>query len=92
MHTDDNIELVFENEHGVGWVGLGWVSVSVKGVRYRTMLENFLRPTVENHPQVRFQQDGTTAHTERDTMSLLRDIFGERIISRPLQTVFFGVI
>ena len=74
VHTDDNIELVFENEHGV--------AVSVKGVRYRTMLENFLRSAVENHHQVWFQRDGATAHTTRDTMSLLRNIFGERIISR----------
>ena len=44
VHADDNIELVFENKHGV--------AVSVKGVRYRTMLENVLRPAVENHPQV----------------------------------------
>ncbi|XP_023311192.1 uncharacterized protein LOC111692289 [Anoplophora glabripennis] len=64
----------FENEHGV--------AVSITGVRYRTMLENFLRPAVENHPQVWFQQDGATAHTARDTMALLRDTFGERIISR----------
>ncbi|CAK9820285.1 hypothetical protein ANTPLA_LOCUS10537 [Anthophora plagiata] len=29
-----------------------------------------------------FQQDGATVHTARETMALLRDIFGERIISR----------
>ena len=42
------------------------------------MLENVLRPAVENHPQVWFQQDGATVHTARDTMSV---IFRERIIS-----------
>ncbi|KOC59803.1 hypothetical protein WH47_10771 [Habropoda laboriosa] len=29
-----------------------------------------------------FQQDGTTAHTARATMEILRGIFGERLISR----------
>ena len=64
----------FENERGV--------AISVNGDRYRAMLENFVRPAVENHPQIWFQQDGATAHTARATMALLRDIFGERIISR----------
>ena len=35
-----------------------------------------------NHPQLWFQQDGTTAHTSRETIVLLLNIFGERIISR----------
>lgn len=64
----------FENERGV--------AISINGDRYRAMLENFVRPAVENHPQIWFQQDGATAHTARATMALLRDIFGERIISR----------
>lgn len=64
----------FENAHGA--------SATVNGAEYRTMLDNFLRPAVENHPQLWFQQDGATAHTARDTMALLRDLFGERIISR----------
>jgi len=37
---------------------------------------------VENHPNLWFQQDGATAHTAGASMALLRDIFGERIISR----------
>lgn len=64
----------FENTRGDG--------VTVNGALYRTMLENFLRPAVQNHPQLWFQQDGATAHTARDTMAVLRDIFGDRIISR----------
>ena len=64
----------FENEDGV--------AVSINSAQYRTMLENFLRPAVENHPTLWFQQDGATAHTARDSMALLKDIFGERIISR----------
>ena len=46
------------------------------------MIENFLRPEVENNPQLRFQQDGATTHTARPTMALLREIFGDRIKSR----------
>ncbi|CAK9799249.1 Transposable element Tc3 transposase [Anthophora plagiata] len=57
-------------------------AVTINAAQYQAMLENFLRPAVENHPQLWFQQDGATAHTARETMALLRDIFGERIISR----------
>lgn len=64
----------FENEVGA--------AITINAVQYRTMLENFLRPAVENNPQLWFQQDGATAHTARQTMALLQDIFGERIISR----------
>ena len=35
-----------------------------------------------------FQQDGATAHTARATMDLLRQIFGERIISRNSEIVW----
>lgn len=42
--------------------------------------QNFLRPEVENNPELWFQQDGATAHTARPTMALLREIFGDRII------------
>ena len=50
-------------------------AVTINGVQYRTMLENLLRPAMENYPQVWFQQDGATAHTARQTMALLRDLF-----------------
>ena len=36
---------------------------------------------MQSHPQLWFQQDGATAHTARDTMATLRDIFGNCIIS-----------
>uniref|UniRef100_A0A8D8SNF8 DUF4817 domain-containing protein n=2 Tax=Cacopsylla melanoneura TaxID=428564 RepID=A0A8D8SNF8_9HEMI len=45
----------FENEDGN--------SITVDGTRYRAMINNFLRPAVENHPQIWFQQDGATPHT-----------------------------
>ena len=58
------------------------VAVSVNGIQYRAMIENFLRPEVENNPQLWFQQDGATFHTARPIMALLHEIFGDRIISR----------
>ncbi|KZC15025.1 hypothetical protein WN55_08618 [Dufourea novaeangliae] len=67
----------FENEAGN--------AITINAAQYRAMLENFLRPAVENHPQLWFQQGGATAHTARETMALLRDIFGERIISRNMR-------
>ena len=55
------------------------VAVNVDGIQYRTMIDNFLRPQVQNDPELWFQEDGATA---RATMALLREIFGEKIISR----------
>lgn len=57
-------------------------TLTVNGERYREMLENFVRPAVEDTPEVWWQQDGATAHTSGPTMELLRQIFGRRIISR----------
>lgn len=57
-------------------------TVTVNGERYRAMIENLIRPEVEDKPETWWQQDGATAHTARQTMQLLREIFGERIISR----------
>ncbi|GFV51472.1 uncharacterized protein TNCV_844111 [Trichonephila clavipes] len=34
------------------------------------------------HPELWFQQDGTTCHTARATIDLLKDTFGDRLISR----------
>ena len=57
------------------------VAFNVNGIQYRAMIENFWRPEVENNSQLWFQQDGATTHTARPTMALLREIFGNRIIS-----------
>ena len=54
---------LFENDEKVG--------VNANGIQYRAMIENFLRPEVENNPQLWFQQDGATAHTARPTMTLM---------------------
>lgn len=64
----------FENEVGA--------TITVNGAQYRALLENFLRPAVQNRPELWFQQDGATPHTASDTMDLVRDIFGDQIISR----------
>ncbi|GFW81376.1 hypothetical protein TNCV_377241 [Trichonephila clavipes] len=56
----------------------------VNGDRYRAMITNFFIPEL-NNPDVQelwFQQDGATCHTARATIDLLKDTFGERLISR----------
>ncbi|GFQ79310.1 uncharacterized protein TNCT_573331 [Trichonephila clavata] len=61
----------FENEDGTPKTN--------SGASYRTTIETFLRPMVKQN-FVWFQQDGTTAHTARQTMNVLREIFGKRRI------------
>ncbi|GFU18167.1 uncharacterized protein TNCV_2033261 [Trichonephila clavipes] len=48
------------------------------------MITNFFIPEL-NNPDVQelwFQQDGATCHTARATIDLLKDAFGDRLISR----------
>ncbi|GFU59845.1 uncharacterized protein TNCV_4726121 [Trichonephila clavipes] len=59
-------------------------NVTVNGDRYRAMITNFFIPEL-NNPDVQelwFQQDGATCHTARATIDLLKDTFGNRLISR----------
>ncbi|GFU81152.1 transposable element Tc3 transposase [Trichonephila clavipes] len=59
-------------------------NVTVNGDRYRAIITNFFIPEL-NYPDVQglwFQQDGATCHTARDTIDLLKDTFGDRLISR----------
>ncbi|GFT38573.1 putative DD41D transposase [Trichonephila clavipes] len=59
-------------------------NVTVNGVRYRAMITNLFIPEL-NNPDVQelwFQQDGATCHTARATIDLLKDTFGDRLISR----------
>ncbi|GFT91331.1 putative transposable element [Trichonephila clavipes] len=58
--------------------------VTVNGDRYRAMITNFFIPELNNHgvQELWFQQDGTTCHTARATIDLLKDTFGDRLISR----------
>lgn len=46
------------------------------------MPSNFITPAVQNMTQMWFQQDSGTYYRVRATMKLLREIFGERIISK----------
>ncbi|GFU59397.1 DUF4817 domain-containing protein [Trichonephila clavipes] len=48
------------------------------------MITNFFIPELNNHDvqKLWFQQDGATCHTARATMDLLKDTFGDRLISR----------
>ncbi|GFV36058.1 putative DD41D transposase [Trichonephila clavipes] len=58
-------------------------NVTVNGDRYRAMITNFFIPELNNHDvqELWFQQDGATCHTARATIDLLKDTFGDRLIS-----------
>ncbi|GFW13158.1 putative DD41D transposase [Trichonephila clavipes] len=59
-------------------------NVTVNGDRYRAMITNFFIPELNNHhvQELWFQQDGATCHTAHATIDLLKDTFGDRLISR----------
>ncbi|GFV53478.1 transposase [Trichonephila clavipes] len=59
-------------------------NVTVNGDRYRAMIINIFIPELNNHDvqELWFQQDGATCHTARATIDLLKDTFGDRLISR----------
>ncbi|GFX97948.1 uncharacterized protein TNCV_4905991 [Trichonephila clavipes] len=48
------------------------------------MITNFFLPELNNHDvqELWCQQDGATCHTARATIDLLKDTFGDRLISR----------
>ncbi|GFU19586.1 hypothetical protein TNCV_21591 [Trichonephila clavipes] len=48
------------------------------------VITNFFIPDLNNHDvqELWFQQDGATCHTARATIDLLKDTFGDRLISR----------
>ncbi|GFU70430.1 uncharacterized protein TNCV_3442471 [Trichonephila clavipes] len=52
--------------------------------RYRALITNFFIPELNNHDvqDLWFQQDGATCHTACATIDLLKDTFGDRLISR----------
>ncbi|GFV24953.1 putative DD41D transposase [Trichonephila clavipes] len=58
-------------------------NVTVSGDRYRAMITNFFIPELNNHDvqELWFQQNGATCHTTRDAIDLLKDTFGDRLIS-----------
>ncbi|GFV76837.1 transposable element Tc3 transposase [Trichonephila clavipes] len=59
-------------------------NVTVNGDRYRAMTTKFFIPELNNHDvqELWFQQDGATCHTACATIDLLKDTFGDRLISR----------
>ncbi|GFV61990.1 uncharacterized protein TNCV_4107931 [Trichonephila clavipes] len=59
-------------------------NVTVNGDRYRAMITNFFIPELNNHDvqELWFQQDSATCHTDRATIELLKDTFGDCLISR----------
>ncbi|GFV20180.1 transposase [Trichonephila clavipes] len=59
-------------------------NVTVNGVRYSAMITNFFIPELNNHDvqELWFQQDGATCHTACATIDLLKDMFGDHLISR----------
>ncbi|GFX61846.1 putative DD41D transposase [Trichonephila clavipes] len=60
-------------------------NVTVNGDRYRAVNTNFFIPKLNNHDVqgLWFKQDGATCHTaRRATIDLLKDTFGDRLISR----------
>ncbi|GFW00802.1 putative transposable element [Trichonephila clavipes] len=59
-------------------------NVTVNGDRYRVMITNFFISEWNNHDvqELWFQEDGATCHTARATIDLLKDTFGDRLISR----------
>ena len=58
------------------------ITVTVTSDRYIEMLENFLRPQLEEMDvaDAWFQQDGATAHTVRRSMQVLRKMFPGKLI------------
>ncbi|GFX60693.1 transposable element Tc3 transposase [Trichonephila clavipes] len=59
-------------------------NVTVNGDRYRATITNFFIPELNNHDvqELWFQQDGAICQTARATIDLLKDTFGDRLISR----------
>ncbi|GFV67130.1 uncharacterized protein TNCV_3668851 [Trichonephila clavipes] len=69
------VESFFKNDEGL--------NITVNGDRYRAMITNFFIPELNNHnvQELWFQQDGTKCHTVFATIDLLKNTFGDRLIS-----------
>lgn len=59
---------------------------TVTAERYRVMLDIFFIPELHGHitynKRTHFQQDGATAHTARESMIKVRELFPKKLISR----------
>ncbi|GFX05122.1 uncharacterized protein TNCV_4460671 [Trichonephila clavipes] len=70
------VESFFKNDEGP--------NVTVNNDRHRAMIINFFIPELKNHDvqELLFQQDGATCRTARATIDILKDTFGDHLISR----------
>ncbi|GFW61825.1 DUF4817 domain-containing protein [Trichonephila clavipes] len=70
------VESFFKNDEGH--------NVTVNGDRYTATITKFFIPELNNHDvqELWFRQDGVTCHTARATIDLLKDTFGDCLISR----------
>ncbi|GFV85077.1 uncharacterized protein TNCV_3320151 [Trichonephila clavipes] len=61
-----------------------YVETPLHPEKLTTFATNFFIPELNNHDvqELRCQQDGATCHTARATIDLLKDTFGDRLISR----------
>ncbi|GFT89689.1 uncharacterized protein TNCV_3137751 [Trichonephila clavipes] len=57
-----------------------WCERMDKGCQLKRRLRHLSK--VQNYKELWFQQDGATCHTARATIELLKDTFGDRLISR----------
>uniref|UniRef100_A0AAF5DM15 Tc1-like transposase DDE domain-containing protein n=1 Tax=Strongyloides stercoralis TaxID=6248 RepID=A0AAF5DM15_STRER len=57
-------------------------AVTVNKVNYRYMLEHSVILTIGNVDEMWYQQDGVPPHIARKTITFLKTIFGNRIISK----------
>jgi hypothetical protein len=69
-------------------------AVTVNSDRYVHMLHNFLTPEINrcgiNQQNMWFQQDGTTAHTARASMTVVRECFPD--MSSLSAIIFHGLL
>ncbi|XP_025266325.1 uncharacterized protein LOC105254594 isoform X2 [Camponotus floridanus] len=68
-----------------GVIGPFFFGGMVNGERYRELLTNFVRRELTKKKKLSrtwFQQDGAPCHTANETMTVLRKMFGNRLISR----------
>ncbi|XP_050342348.1 uncharacterized protein LOC126768367 [Nymphalis io] len=60
--------------------------VTVNTQRYIAMLQNFFAPALQDYSgfnqRTWFQQDGATCHTSNDSIAAVREIFGQKVISK----------
>ena len=75
-------QFFFENEQDE--------AVTVNIDRYRAMLNNFLFTKIEEEDigNIWFQRNGTTCHTAKVALDVLRPVFEDRIISRRADVVW----